>query len=77
MTRHFFCNLIQMHRYIFICEQTMGTDFLDTRTLCNVLNIVLSLINLIQIFLNGSSNKLRCIALVWIPKIVLILLAVL
>ena len=66
-----------MHGYIFICEQAMGTDFLDTRTLRNVLNIVLPLINLIQIFFNGSGNKLRSISLIGITKVVLILIAIL
>ena len=77
MGRNLLRYLIQMHGYIFICEQAMGTDFFDARTLRNVLNIVFTLINLIQIFFNGSSNKLRSIALIGITKVVLILIAVL
>ena len=66
-----------MHRDIIVCEQAMGTYFLDTRALGNVLNIVFPLVNLIQVFFNGTGNELRSIAFIGLPQEVLILITVL
>ena len=68
MGGHFLRHFIQMHRDIIVREQAVGANFLNTRPFGNVLNLVFSLVNLIQVFLNGSGNKLRSIAFIGLTQ---------